>query len=171
MGWKKFKDRFKVEHIVRIEDGKLYIGSPYLPKIVPIEMNTGKILRGDDFDHPIKFLKEYYPAIAEASPELIKELLAQEDVFERSIEVYAFDYRTYDILVKHCEVAGHPNVTHDGCLMYDNEYFQSRNEAVDRAKESLAGEIEWNSRRAKELESELLEITTRLDYLKGREIT
>ena len=30
MGWKAFKEHFKVWHIARVEDGKLYIGSPYI---------------------------------------------------------------------------------------------------------------------------------------------
>lgn len=170
MGWKTFKEHFNIEHIVRIEEGKLYIGSPYLPKIVPIDINTGKILRGDDFDHPIEFLKKYYPAIAEASPELIKSLLDQKDVFERGIEVFTFDYQTYDIISKYCEAVGYPNVTHDGCLMYNNEYFEERNQAVERARKSLADSIEQRSRRVEQLKTELLEANTGLEDLKGRQI-
>jgi hypothetical protein len=170
MGWKTFKEYFGINHIVRIEEGKLCIGSPYIYDLASISIETGKIVpkRHSSFDG---FLKEYYPAIAEASPESIKELLAQEDVFDRSIEVYTFDYETYDILTKYCEATGYPNVTHDGCLMHDNEYFEDKNIAINRAKESLAGVIEWRSRRVAELEKELLEAKTRLVYFKGRAIT
>ncbi len=171
MGWKAFKDHFKVKHIVRIEDGTLYISSSYLPRLVPISMDTGKILRGDDSDNPINFLKKYYPEIAEASSELIKSLLDQEDVFERSIEVYTFDYSTYDILTKYCEVFGHPNVTHDGCLMCENEHYLSRDEAVNRAKESLASVIKWRTERVNTLEAELSQAKAKLEFLKRKVIT
>ena len=169
MGWKAFKQHFGIGHIVRIEEGKLCIGSPYIYDLVSIGIETGRIIPKNQSSFK-DFLKEYYPAIAGASPELIKDLLSQEDVFERSIEVYTFDYSTYDILTKYCEVFGHPNVTHDGCLMYENEHYLSRDEAVVRAKESLAGVIEWRSRRVHELEAELLEAKTKLEYFKGRAI-
>lgn len=167
MGWKAFKEHFNIEHIVQVEEGKLYIGSPYLPRLVPIDMNTGKIIEKQD---SIPFLKRNYPNVAEATPELIKDLIDRVDVFERSIVVYTFDCETYDIITRYCEALGYPNITHDGCLMHENEYFENRNDAVKEAKKTLASVIEWRSRRVQELEAEFLQAKAKLEYLKGVEI-
>lgn len=170
MGWKAFKEYFGIEHIVRVEENRLCIGSPYVYDLASINIETGKIIRKSQSAFK-DFLEKYYPIVEKASPELIKDLLAQQDTFERSIAIYTFDYGTYDILTKYCESFGYPNVTHDGCLIHESEYFENRSEAVERAKESLANEIEWRSRRVKELEAELLEAKTKLEYFKGRTIT
>lgn len=165
MGWKAFKDYFKVEHIVRIEDGILQIGSPYIHDLISIGTTTGKII-DKNLSFKRDFLKNYYSEIKESSPEKILSLLTQEDAFERSIRVYTYDWKTYNILEKYCEDIGYPNVTHDGCLM-DDSYFIDRDDAVKQAKKSLNAAIEWRSQRVQELEAELSAARARLEYFES----
>lgn len=125
MGWKAFKERFGIKHIVHVTVDGVLIGSGYVSNIVRIDPRTGGITQNQTFS---RFVEERYPALLEAKPAEILHLLEAEDCFSADLPTYTFEGG--NIIEKRCEEAGWPNVTHDGCLMYDNRYFPDKSDAV-----------------------------------------
>ena len=101
----------------------------------------------------------------DADPFKLAELVAAEDIFERSIPV--FTYQGGEIVEKQCEELGWPNVTHDGCMQFENTFSPDaglvRTWAIDNAR---AG-IEWMTAHALEKEAELSEMRERLAQRKS----
>ena len=135
MGWKTFKEKFKIGHTVQITEKGLCIGSIYVHDLVVIDMETGRIKPNRTFDD---FLPRNYPDLYNTLDKEILDAINAKDSFERSIPVYTYDGA--EILEKFCEEFGWPNITHDGCLMYENTYFTTRKAAIEKAiKENKAG--------------------------------
>ena len=44
MGWKAFKEHYKIGHRVEVRGEFLKIGSPYVSELITIEMATGQIV-------------------------------------------------------------------------------------------------------------------------------
>jgi uncharacterized protein YlxW (UPF0749 family) len=114
-------------------------------------------------------LKEYYPAILEATPEQIKALIDQEDTFERSITVYTHD--NLKILTKYCEKLGYPNVTHDGVLMYEDSFSTDKDQVIEWAKQRHAYRLEELQERVREKRAELAKWEERLEEVSRQELT
>lgn len=164
MGWKAFKDHFKITHIVHIDsDGQLVIGSPMMPKIVIIDFKSGQILK-DGIGS--SFLKKHYPEILTVDSEKIKELLAQEDNFSSNIKK-VFRFKNGVIEEKLTEETNFPNVTHDGTLIYDNELFNNYSEALEKAVVNEKSSLSFLENDIKRLEKELLKTKLRLKESKN----
>lgn len=137
MGIKKFKERFNIKHQVHIVGGiKACIGSPYVSELVSFDLKTGKCSeRSGMFDR--SFLAEYYPEVLEASPEEIVQILKEPDELGETFSVYTVDEETGELIEHRCEAYGWPNTTTDGVLMYDNEFFKTKEEALRYGLKSL----------------------------------
>lgn len=158
MGWKALKDHFKIEHHVVIEGDKLCIGSDYVHNLAEIQLATGVMIpRQGAFSD---FLTTKYPALAAADPKDILALLEQPDVFEASIQVFTYDGA--EILEKHCEALGWPNVTHDGLMQYDNTFSADKAKVIAWAKRSADVRAEMAGSRVADLEKELAAARERL---------
>lgn len=158
MGWKAFKEHFKIEHNVCITREGICIGSGYVHNLAVVDTDTGEVLRNKTFKD---FLDDKYPALVEAPREKILELINSEDRFERSLPVYTCEGE--DILKKSCEDYGYPNVTHCGELMYDNTYFSDRKQAVDNAVKSTENSVTFAEDIVKECREKLSKAEDRLD--------
>lgn len=138
MGWKAFKEHYRIAHDVQIVPDKgICIGSAYVHDIIVVGLD-GVITRvwsprpGDE-------LARYQEEIS-ADPAKAKALIEQPDTFERSITV--FTYEGSEIIECACEELGWPNVTHDGRMMYENTFSADRAEVVAWAIRSARSSIE-----------------------------
>ncbi|WGK63456.1 hypothetical protein QAO71_16935 (plasmid) [Halopseudomonas sp. SMJS2] len=129
MGWKRLKEAFGVNHNICVTSKGICIGSGYVHDIVVVDPISGIVRENDAFG---RFLSHYYPALAAATPAIILGLIQAEDTFTTAIPVYTYDGA--DIIEKHCEALGWPNVTHDGDLMYENQYSADRDVVIGWAK-------------------------------------
>lgn len=161
MGWKTFKEKFKVEHTVQVTEKGLCIGSPYIHDLAVVNIETGDIKAKEYWED---FLKRDYPQLLEASKDEILKAIQEDDVFEKSITIFTFDGG--EILKKEAEKFGYPNITHDGCLMYENTFFKTEKEAVKKAISEISHELEFYSESIKEKEAEISRLCQKLDNCK-----
>lgn len=129
MGWKIFKEKYGIEHIVHIVENQVCIGSSFSSNLVSIDIATGQIHPSEVFPN---FLNKYYPEVISSSPTTISELLTKPDEFKTYIPVYTF--KDDLIIEKYCETLSYPNVTHDGVLMYENRFSVDKNIVIAWAK-------------------------------------
>ncbi|UXC93147.1 hypothetical protein EGM87_22900 [Sphingobium sp. RSMS] len=159
MGWKAVRDHYRIEHIVQVTSAGICIGSPYVHDIIVISIDRGEIIRRWGEPHRGELAR--YLEEMDADPFKLAELVAQPDTFERSIPV--FTYEGGEIIEKQCEELGYPNVTHDGCIQYENTFSPDaglvRVWAIDNAK---AG-IKWMTEAVHEAQRELAQKIDRLN--------
>lgn len=158
MGWKAIKEHYEIKHNVHVRGGLITIGSAYVPDIIAFDFE-GKFRKSDDLFVRGE-LDRVYKALA-ADPALLLKLIRQEDVFERSIRVYSF--KGAEITEHFCEELGWPNVTHDGKMMYKNQFTTDRNEAIEWALKEAESAVKWENRRLGELQKEIEETKARRD--------
>jgi hypothetical protein len=139
MGWKKIKSHFGIEHIVQVDGDAIKIGSGYVPDLLTIKLaptiqveKSSIISRGGELDIIADKM------LADLSK--VKELFESPDTFGADIPVFTFEGG--EIQEKKCEEFGWPNVTHDGCLMYENSFSKDRSEVVVWAQESAKSHVE-----------------------------
>ncbi|AOF97475.1 hypothetical protein [Sphingobium sp. RAC03] len=167
MGWKAVRDHYRIEHFVQVTSDGICIGSPYIHDIIVISADRGEITKRYDPGRGWSRdgLLDRYQSEMDADPFKLAELVAQADGFERSIPV--FTYEGGDIIEKRCEELGYPNVTHDGCMQYENTFSPDaglvRIWAIDSAK---AG-IEWMADAVEKAERDLADIVGRLSRRKA----
>ena len=157
MGWKALKEHFGIKHIVQTTEKGVCIGTGYVHDLAVIDPLTGKVSENPTFRH---FLKETYPSLLEASAEEIVRLLGTQDSFSSSIPVYT--YRGGEIIEKQCETPGWPNVTHDGCVMYENMYSTDRIKVALWAKRNAYLGVKYGREAVNDAESELYRKKLRL---------
>lgn len=137
MGWKKFKERFGIEHLVHVNQDRVFIGTAYVKDIASIDAKTGIVFINETFP---RFLREHYPKVLEAKQTEILSLLKADDTFSASIPV--FTYERSKIIEKACEEPGWPNVTHDGLLMYNNMFSTDRAVAIQLARNNAEARVQ-----------------------------
>ncbi len=157
MGWKTLKEHFGISHIVQATEKGICIGSGYIHDLADIDPATGKVSENSSFRD---FLKKSYPSLLEASAEEILRLLGTQDSFSASIPVYT--YRGGEIIEKQCETPGWPNVTHDGCVMYENMYSTDRLKVAKWAKRNAYLGVKYGREAVKDAEKELYQRKLRL---------
>ena len=150
MGWKAVRDHYRIGHIVRIEDGRLLIGSPYVRDLVAVEAD-GTVVPNRVFRDDGELGR--YRAEMEADRETLLGLLASVDSFERSVPVWT--WRGAEIVEDACEQPGWPNVTHSGALMYDNTFSTDRDETVGRAIADALGAVPFHRESVRDARAEL----------------
>jgi hypothetical protein len=158
MGWKNIKEHYRIGHQVHARPQGVCIGSPYVPDLITITpegaVKPGVLGLGSNED-----LQRYYREMTE-DPAKLLELLNAPDTFETSIPV--FTYEGGEIIEKQCEVPGWPNVTHDGEMMYENNFSTEKSKVVQWAKENARAGIRLIGDRIAELEKD---IADRREYL------
>lgn len=137
MGWKNVRDHYGIGHIVKLVDGSLHVGSPYVGDLVTVSPEGEATINRTFRDSPE--LLRYRDAI-NADPALYRRLMDEPDTFSASIPVYT--WKGGEIVEKRCEEVGWPNPTHDGEMMYENTFFLDRDDALRRALESSRGLVE-----------------------------
>jgi hypothetical protein len=150
MGWKSFKEKFGILHVVQVVEESIHIGSALVPDLATVDMKTGVLEENRDLRG---FLLKHYPALAAAAPEYILAVLDAPDTFAASVKVHT--YEGGDIVEKECEEPGWPNLTHDGRLMHDNMFSADRAEVVGWAKRDAASGIESYGKYVAEAEQQL----------------
>lgn len=152
MGWKTFKDYFKIGHQVTISGDYLSIDSPLKTGCARIELKSGKIvdckINGDK-----TFLKSYYPLVLNASQETIINLLSKEDTFSNSTKVYTI--KDDKIVEQYAEEYGWPNTTHCGEQMYENTHFLTRREALEKAISNLKAGVSLHMNERERLKDQM----------------
>ncbi|KFD27046.1 hypothetical protein [Sphingobium yanoikuyae] len=139
MGWKAVRDHYRIDHDVQVTSAGICIGSPYIHDIIVISVDRGEIVRRWGEPHSGKLGR--YLEEMDADPVKLAELVAADDVFERSIPVYT--YEGGDIIEKQCEALGYPNVTHDGCMQYENTFSSDPDLVLTWAIASAQAGVKW----------------------------
>jgi hypothetical protein len=162
MGWKAVRDHYRIMHDVQVTSAGICIGTGFVHDIIVISLDRGEVVRrwGSGGGEIGRYLDEM-----DADPFKLAELVVQADIFERSIPV--FTYEGGDVIEKQCEELGYPNVTHDGCMQYENTFSPDpglvRIWAIDSAK---AG-IKWMAEAVENARRDLDERTDRLNQRKA----
>lgn len=157
MSWKNVKEHYRITHSVQITPQGICIGSPYIHDIIVIGLD-GKILRrykGRSNEDLVRYMAEM-----DADPAKLRGLIAAPDTFVASIPVFTYDGG--DIQSKFCEELGWPNVTHDGCMMYQNTFSSDKAKVVSEAKQNAVAGIKCSREHIVEAEQRLAECRARL---------
>lgn len=157
MGWKTLKERFGIKHIVQISEGRICIGSGYVHDLATVDMKTGCAVSNKTFSD---FLSKDYPDLAAANPVAILDAINTQDEFLASIAVFTYDGST--IIEKQCEKIGWPNLTHDGCIMYQNTFSTDREQVVRWALQNMRLGVKYGRKSVSRIEQELTEAKARL---------
>lgn len=178
MGWKNVKEHYGIKHYVQVTSKGLCIGSGYVHDLIRISPTDAKLDwddRSDRIETKIgcnlsvwrpKYVGggEPFDSIVAAmtdDPAKLRELIDTPDNFTASIPVYTYDYDG-NIIEKQCEEPGWPNVTHDGTMMYENRVFETRAEAVQKARLEMAAWVESMIASVADAERDLRERRNRL---------
>lgn len=158
MGWKTLKDAYGIDkHIVCVTSKGICIGSGYVHDLVTIDTVTGRLRENEAF---LGFIRQYYPALVQATPAEILAHIQAEDTFAAAIPVFTYEGAT--IVEKRCETPGWPNTTHDGALMYENTYSTGREVVIGWAKRSAKLEAEHLEEGIARLNEQLADMQSRL---------
>lgn len=157
MGWKAVRDHYRIKHDVQVTSAGICIGTGYVHDIIVISLDRGEIVRrwGSGGGEIGRYLDEM-----DADPFKLAELVQQPDTFERSIPVYT--YEGGDVVEKQCEELGYPNVTHDGCMQFENTFSPDPGLVRTWAIDSAESGIKWMVETVEEARREL---TKRIDRL------
>jgi hypothetical protein len=157
MGWKSVRDHYRISHMIQVRDGRICIGSPYIPDLIQID-RIGRISKRADDAWNAELVR--YQAEFDADPDLLARLVSEEDTFANAIPVYTWEQG--EILELECEELGWPNVTHCGRIMYENTFSTDRAETIRRAIKDAEAGVKAFCERAEQLRTELAQNTTRL---------
>ena len=163
MGWKTIKEYYNIPNmIVHKDNNYICIGTDFINDLIRIK-HDGTVLTtfGYDFYHD-DFLCDLYHKISNNSKEKNKELFDTTDKFEINLVVYTFDSK-YEIVEKFCENYEYPNVTHDGCLMYEKLFFKKIEDCVKIMKNKLNTTQNYNVMRLKESNDDMIKFTKEIE--------
>ena len=165
MGWKSVKEFYDIRHIVQVTSKGICIGSSYIHDIIVIDKNTGVVIKPylkDGWSSNDDLLR--YQSEMNGDPEKLKELVSQEDKFEKHIPVFTYDGA--EIIQEFCEELGWPNITHDGNIMYENTYSQDMEQVIKWAQKEAEAIIENSQHRVQEIKNDLDRVEERLTMAK-----
>ncbi len=171
MGWKNVKDHYRITHIVQVTKTKvdgdhgdkmvnaICIGSSYIHNLIVIGLD-GRILKR--YDERGNDNLERYMQEMDADLDVLKRLVLSSDTFAGdSITVYTWEGA--EILEKQCEAFGWPNVTNDGCLMYENTFSLNKSEVISWAKRNAEMNLEALQKSVGQLQKQILEKEVKMD--------
>lgn len=156
MGWKNVKEHYRIQHIVQMSSEGLCIGSGYISECIVVSRD-GQLIKRHDRSND---LLGRYQTEMEADPAKLKDLLNTPDSFVASIPVYT--YEGGQIIEKHCEALGYPNVTHDGMIQYENLFSADKAQVITWAKENAASSIRYGEQTVDELTQRLADCKARV---------
>ena len=158
MGWKSLKEHYRIGHQVQVTEVGICIGSSFVHNIITIHTDGRGPLVESNYDIRNADLERYVSDFV-ADIDLLKALIHQQDVFERSLPVWT--YEGGDIIEKQCEEYGYPNVTHDGRMMYNNMFSKDRAEVMTWAIENAEAGLSHTSDMIEQYMRELSKIVDR----------
>lgn len=162
MGWKTFKERFNIEHIVWTSEDQIHIGSNYITDLASFNLKTGHF-NSDTRD----FVSRYYPELMAVDASEILKAIQAVDVFGPSTKVYWFDYNANKIVDDLIEGGlEYPNVTHGGKIYYENEMFTTFRDAVKAAVNDKKKSVEWHTSEIDRLGKEMMKRQDEITKLK-----
>ena len=151
MGWKTVKETYRIGHYVKVSEGKICIGSPYIHDIIVIGLD-GKIVKGYRDKYGNEDLKRYQDEF-DADPAKLAAAVAATDMFGESETVYT--YKGGEIIECKCEEVGWPHVTHEGWMMYENTFSTRKETVVQWAKRDAEAGVPWRQERIKEHQADI----------------
>lgn len=163
MGWKNVKEAYRVEHLVCVNDKGICIGSPYIHDIIVIGMDG--VLKKRYSGNIANLALQRYQREMDDYPEELKRLVLSPDEFHKSITVYTFE--DGEIVEKLCEKTGWPNVTHDGMMMYGNQFFTDKADAIEQAKIAADMTISAIEEVVTQMQKDIAERLARLEKIKS----
>ena len=155
MGWKAIKNHYGIGHIVQVSPlGRILIGSAFIQDLIAIDrekkvVETGKLGIGGSNE-----LRRIWDEI-HGDLDQLWSLAEQEDSFEAALPV--FTYADGAILELSCEARGYPHVTHCGRLMYDNQFFDNRIDAIAFGKKDAELSVKAAGNQVTMLQAQLTE--------------
>lgn len=152
MGWKNVKEHYRIGHIVQVAKAGLCIGSPYIHDIIVVSPE-GKLIKKERSTRNEDLLR--YQSEIEASPDEFARLFQEPDKFERSLSVWTF--KGAEIIEKHCEEYGWPNICHDGQII-DSDFCRTKEDAIRAALGHNKAHIRWTVDTLKQARERLAEI-------------
>ncbi len=158
MGWKNIKEHYRIGHIVQIREGRICIGTGYVSDLLTVSFE-GKVGVGKLGISGNEDLQRYHAEMT-ADPDKLKALLTHPDSFTTSLPVYTYDGG--EITEKQCEAYDWPNVTHDGCVQYENTFHADKNVVVGWAKRNAEIAVKYGKENLESAEKELAERRDRL---------
>jgi len=157
------------EYTVNNNDEYIAVGSPMCHDLISVNKKTLKLKYALDtwnegrkcLENKPKDLLFIYDKLQELIDNgQIQDIINGQDEIENPLPVYTIDN---GILIEtFTDTYGYPNLTIDGFLMYDNEYFKSKKEAVEKGLAECEGWIEMLTERKSELEKE---VQTKIDRI------
>lgn len=158
MGFKTVKEQFRIKHAVHVTSRGICIGSPYVPDLIVIGFDGALVKRheregsNDELD---RYMREF-----DADPAKLRAAVEATDTFAKSLPV--FTWKGAEIIETKCEKYGWPNTTHEGRMMYENEFFKTQLEAVRAAKDDAACGVKWKRGAVEETEQKLADLKDEL---------
>lgn len=138
MGWKAFKEHFKIKHIVCISEDNLCIGSLCISNQGSINLSTGNI---KDNECSNGFMLKNYPEVLQTPPQKLLSLIHEKDHFVASIPIFTFEDNI--IIEKLCESPEQCSITHDGSIIHRNTFSTDRDEVISWMKEKAKRAIQY----------------------------
>lgn len=155
MGWKSVKEHYRIGHFVQVTKEGICIGSPYIHNIIVIGID-GVVKKRYDMSRTNADLCRYQEEMDADPAKLIELVLAPDTFSPEAVTVYTYDGG--NIVEKLCEEPGYPNVTHDGCMMYENTFSTEKAKVVQWAKRNTDCGIELFTNRITDLEKDLAKV-------------
>ena len=155
---------------VHAEGRNILIGSPMCSTLISVNVDEMKIRYAlDTFNNgwktALKAKHELY-TICTKLEELIStgeliEIFNGKDELENSVKVYTCE--NGELIEHNATGYGWPNTTENGELIYDNTHFRAAKTALLKAIEECKSNIDFLTRREKELQKELEEVVSEIE--------
>lgn len=133
MGIKLLKEKFGIKHIVCRDGENICIGSSYVTDLITISP-SGKVSKHSWIsDNDSDEIGRLYSRLKNCD-ELVQ-IMNTPDLFGTLTDVWT--EKNGHVVKKQCEKTGWPNITTDGIIMYNNEFFHgqyARARALDCAR-------------------------------------
>jgi hypothetical protein len=100
MGWKKFQEHYGINYSVHMHEGKIAIGSPYIPVIANVDYDGKITTQWQDYVNSNRDFDRIFTEIKE-DPGLAAELIRMPDEFSAHIPVYSCE--NGEVITSYCE--------------------------------------------------------------------
>jgi len=137
---------------VNVQDNSIVIGAGYLNCVATIV----RLSDGLFSSHDTQYLSQDFAGKLNRDRKLLTDLIDTPDIFDRELVVWGIE--DHEVVAFSCEEYGYPNTTFSGKLMFENMFFENREDAVLNLREELDSFIHYQSQRARELRQEAEEI-------------
>jgi len=172
MGLKKLKEKYKIEHLVQRTDKGICIGSSLYHDIIILNADGtfAKMYKNRKYNDGwntnqdlVRYQEEMIP---DSESGLLEQIINSPDDYCSLLPV--FTIHDGELIETFCEQYGYPNLTVDGELMYENTFFQNKDEAIKYGIDECNGWIKMLEERKIELQDEVQHKENKIQYFKNR---